>query len=282
MKTFRLIHKCTSLAFISTWELYVASEGWVKRAHDEGQWGNNSFQLFAQISDNSDLDKVNARIINAKADRVDKDELQFKPEVFLHPMKDWHLRSRWKEGVKEGGLIQYVWMFGIVGIFVLMLACINFMNLSTARSEKRSREVGIRKAVGSMRRQLIGQFLNESLLVAGFAFILSLIMVQLILPWFNGVADKKINMPWGQPLFWLMGIGFAFITGLIAGSYPALYLSSFNPVTVLKGTFRAGRFASIPRKILVVIAILRFYYAYYRNHHCLPAGAAFKEPADWL
>jgi len=140
-----------------------------------------------------------------------------------------------------------------VGIFVLLLACINFMNLSTARSERRAKEVGIRKAVGSLRSQLVGQFYCESLLVVLFAFILSVLLVQLILPWFNDVAGKKMVIPWLNPLFWLAGIGFTLITGIIAGSYPALYLSSFNPVKVLKGTFRVGRFASLPRKVLVVI-----------------------------
>ncbi|MCW3116040.1 MAG: FtsX-like permease family protein, partial [Chitinophagaceae bacterium] len=149
--------------------------------------------------------------------------------------------------------IQYVWLFGIIGVFVLLLACINFMNLSTARSEKRAKEVGIRKAVGSLRTQLVVQFFSESLLVALLAFVLSIVLVQLILPFFNEVAGKKMSILWANPLFWLLGIGFSLITGLIAGSYPALYLSSFNPVKVLKGTFRAGRLAAIPRKVLVVV-----------------------------
>jgi len=127
------------------------------------------------------------------------------------------------------------------------------MNLSTARSEKRAKEVGIRKAIGSVRKQLISQFFSESLLVAVLAFVLSVALVQLTLPWFNSVADKKISILWSYPLFWLAGIVFTIFTGLLAGSYPALYLSSFDPVKVLKGTFRVGRFASIPRKILVVL-----------------------------
>jgi len=134
-----------------------------------------------------------------------------------------------------------------------LLACINFMNLSAARSEKRAKEVGIRKAIGSQRGQLISQFFSESLMVAFFAFFFSLLLVQLILPFFNEVADKKISILWDNPWFWLMGFLFTLITGLIAGTYPALYLSSFKPVRVLKGTFRAGRFANLPRKVLVVL-----------------------------
>jgi ABC-type antimicrobial peptide transport system permease subunit len=127
------------------------------------------------------------------------------------------------------------------------------MNLSTARSEKRAKEVGIRKSVGSLRQQLIAQFFSESYLIVAFAFFLSLLLVQLILPFFNEVADKKMVILWSSPLFWAAGLGFILFTGLIAGSYPAFYLSSFQPVKVLKGTFRVGRFASIPRKVLVVM-----------------------------
>jgi putative ABC transport system permease protein len=167
-------------------------------------------------------------------------------------MSRWHLYSKFENGVSVGGAIQYVWMFAIIGAFVLLLACINFMNLSTARSEKRAKEVGIRKAIGSMRSQLISQFFSESLMVTGFAFIFSIGLVLLILPFFNSVAGRHIALPWGNVYFWLAGVGFSLVTGIIAGTYPALYLSSFQPVKVLKGTFKAGRLASIPRKVLVV------------------------------
>ncbi len=127
------------------------------------------------------------------------------------------------------------------------------MNLSTARSEKRSREVGIRKSIGSVRSQLIAQFFSESIMVSVFAFLFALFIVVLILPKFNEIADKKIAILWSEPTFWLAGIGFSVITGLFAGLYPALFLSSFQPVKVLKGTFNTGRLASLPRKALVVV-----------------------------
>src|SRR6185437_15343012 len=133
------------------------------------------------------------------------------------------------------------------------LACINFMNLSTARSERRAKEVGIRKAIGSLVRQLVGQFLSESLFITFLSFCLALLLVELGLPFFNGLADKQMGIVWGSGWFWAISIAFVVFTGLIAGSYPAFYLSSFNSVTVLKGTFKAGRFASLPRKILVVL-----------------------------
>ncbi len=141
----------------------------------------------------------------------------------------------------------------LIGAFVLLLACINFMNLSTARSEKRAKEVGIRKTVGSLRRQLIQQFLIESVLTAFLAFIISILIVQLSLPFFNSVSNKQMQLPWNNFSFWLIAIVFTLFTGVIAGSYPAFYLSGFNPVKVLKGTFSAGRFSSLPRKVLVVI-----------------------------
>jgi putative ABC transport system permease protein len=168
-------------------------------------------------------------------------------------MDNWRLYSEFKNGKVAGGRVQFVWLFGIIGAFVLLLACINFMNLSTARSEKRAKEVGIRKAVGSVRQQLIGQFLSESIVVALLAFILSIALVELLLPFFNGLSDKEMGLPWSSLVFWLLALGFTLFTGFISGSYPAFYLSGFNPVKVLKGTFRAGRFASLPRKILVVL-----------------------------
>jgi ABC-type antimicrobial peptide transport system permease subunit len=173
--------------------------------------------------------------------------------MFLHPKKDWHLRADFDGGVNVGGRIQYVWLFGIIGLFVLLLACINFMNLSTARSEKRAREVGVRKAIGSTRPQLIVQFFAESFLVVVIAYLLALGIVILSVPFFNQVADKQMGILWLNPIFWLCGLVFILFTSIIAGSYPAFYLSSFRPVKVLKGTFRAGRFASLPRKVLVVL-----------------------------
>ncbi len=241
------------LNFIAPWKLYVSSQKWVQRALDENQWGNNSFQLFAQIADKSDMAKLSTKIKNVKLDKVDAEEKKFKAEIFLHPMSDWHLQSNWEEGVKTGGFIQYVWLFAIVGGFVLLLACINFMNLSTARSEKRAKEVGIRKAVGSVRAQLINQFFSESFLVVAFAYVGAVALILALLPWFNEISDKKMAFPWAEPTFWLISLGFIFITGLLAGSYPAFYLSSFQPIRVLKGTFKAGRFAAVPRKVLVVV-----------------------------
>lgn len=242
--------------FIAPWDMYLITEPWLKK-NAATQWGSNSWQIFAQLNPNADINKVSARIKDLKIAGLtangDKVGLTFKSAVFLHPMNKWHLYSEFKNGINTGGAIQFVWMFAVIGAFVLLLACINFMNLSTARSEKRAKEVGIRKTLGSLRKQLISQFFSESLMVSVFAFLISLLVVQLTLPWFNQVAEKKMSILWGSPLFWLIGLSFSLITGIIAGSYPAFYLSSFQPVKVLKGTFRAGPLAALPRKILVVL-----------------------------
>lgn len=236
------------VAFIAP---FLDLTSWVKG--NENNWYNESFQVFVQIADNADMEHVSAKIKHIKVDKIDAKTAQLeKPEMLLHPMSKWHLYSSFKNGVNAGGSIEYVWMFAIIGTFVLLLACINFMNLSTARSEKRAKEVGIRKAIGSLRSQLVSQFYCESLIVAIFAFIISIALVLLILPFFNSVSGKQISMPWSNVYFWLSGVGFSLITGFIAGSYPAIYLSSFKPVKVLKGSFKAGRNAAIPRKILVV------------------------------
>lgn len=237
-------------SFIGPWEYYVNSPGNERSLTD---WGDNSLLMYAQIADHADIAKLSEKIKNIKLNTMSGEDVKFKPAMFLQPMSKWHLYAEFKDGINTGGAIQYVWLFGIIGTFVLLLACINFMNLSTARSEKRAKEVGIRKAVGSLRGQLIGQFFCESFLTAGLSFVLSLILVWFTLPWFNDVANKSMSILWSNPLFWVACIGFTFFTGIIAGLYPALYLSSFNPIKVLKGSFKADRFAAIPRKVLVVV-----------------------------
>lgn len=239
--------------FIGPWELYITSTPWMKQARDEEQWGNNSWQLYVQINEKSDMAAVSTRIRPAKLNRVPEEEKVFDAAIHLHPLKDWHLRSNWENGIQTGGQIEYVWLFGIVGVFVLLLACINFMNLSTARSERRAKEVGIRKSVGSARRQLIIQFLSESFLIVIIAFVISVVMTLLALPAFNNLADKRIAFPFENIYFWGISAVFITVTAMLSGSYPALYLSSFQAVKVLKGTFRAGRFAALPRQVMVVL-----------------------------
>jgi putative ABC transport system permease protein len=241
--------------FFSPWNLWVSSNDWIKQ--NENSWGNSSFAILVQLKPGISMETARAGIKDFFYKSVPKEVaggmIKYKAQAFLYPMKDWHLYSEFKNGLPAGGRILFVWLFGIVGIFVLLLACINFMNLSTARSEKRAKEVGIRKSIGSLRKQLIYQFLSESFLVVLLAFFVWVIVVLLYHKWFNGLADKKIAIPFLNPFFWIFNIAFIFITALLAGAYPAFYLSSFQAVKVLKGTIRMGRFAAIPRKVLVVV-----------------------------
>lgn len=237
--------------FLAPWDLFVTFNQWMTT---QG-FTNNFLHIYVETESFVSTDDASVSIRDAIVNNVSHipDFVAVNPQIFLHPMDKWHLHSEWKNGINTGGRIQYVWLFGIVGVFVLILACINFMNLSTARSEKRAKEVGIRKAVGSMRSQLISQFFSESFLIVLLGFVFSLVMVVASLTWFNEISGKQMTMPWTSPWFWLSSLAFILVTGLLAGSYPALYLSSFRPVSVLKGTWRAGRLASLPRKVLVVL-----------------------------
>lgn len=239
------------LKIIMPWSLYLSQNQWIKKMNDP--WDSNFTQTYAELNENVNIEDVSARIKDVKMNEMNEEAKRFKPTVFLHPMSKWHLYSDFKGGVNTGGRIDNVWLFSITGIFVLLLACINFMNLSTARSEKRSKEVGIRKSIGSVRSQLVTQFFSESIMIALIAFVLAIGLGFIALPSFNTIAGKHIVIPWASSLFWLIGLGFTLITGIFAGIYPALFLSSFQPVKVLKGSFKQGKLASLPRKILVTV-----------------------------
>lgn len=237
--------------FFSSWDLFASINQWMSMAG----YGLNTHDVYVELQPNADIDKVSASIkdIILRNVQENKEYVAANPQLFLHPMDRWHLYSEWKNGAYRGGLIRFVWLFAIIGIAVLLLACINFMNLSTARSEKRAKEVGVRKAIGSNRSQLVYQFFSESFLVVLLAFLLAMGISYMSLPWFNMIAAKQITIPVTSTWFWMGSAAFILFTGLLAGSYPALHLSSFQPVKVLKGTFRAGRLASLPRKVLVVV-----------------------------
>jgi len=237
------------IAFLGSWDQYINTN----EIGRQGAWDYNSFQCFVQLADGADLEKASASIRNLEKDKLGQAADSYKPQMFLFPMSNWHLYGDFKDGVSSGERVRTIWLFGIIGGFVLIMACINFMNLATARSEKRAKEVGVRKAIGSLRSQLIKQFLWESMLIVMLAFVVAIAIALLFLPFFNSVADKKMTIPWLNPWFWLMCIGFGMFTALLAGSYPALYLSSFQAVKVLKGTFRTGHLAALPRKILVAL-----------------------------
>lgn len=227
-----------------------ATQPFVKQARS-GSFGANAFLIYVKLKAGASYSQLAPKIKN-----MEKGENNINAknsEVILQPMHNWHLYNSWKNGVASGGFIEYVRIFSIIGILVLAIACINFINLTTARSEKRAREVGIRKAIGSQRKHLIFQFLTESTIITFIAFLFSVLFVQIALTPFNALTGTTIGIPFQNIAFWLIAIGCVLLTALIAGSRPAFYLSSFNPVKVLKGTIQAGRSASLSRKILVVM-----------------------------
>jgi len=220
-------------------------------------WNNSSFFIYADVQPG--VSNVSDAIKDVYWSKIKNSANQIpgnKVELFTHPMKNWHLRSEWRNGVQSGGQIQIVRLFSLIGAFVLLLACINFMNLSTARSEKRAREVGVRKTMGSLRSQLVKQFLGEALLMVLLAFFIGIGIVMVSLNWFNEIAQKNITFPFSDAWFWLSATTFILVTALVSGSYPAWYLSSFKPVRVLKSGYQAGRYTAVARKALLTIQFI--------------------------
>jgi putative ABC transport system permease protein len=230
------------------WSYYGQHSQWIKES--ENNWHEFSFQVFAELQPGADLATVNESVRDLIQKNGNED---MRRDVFLYPMSRWRLYSSFKAGMEGGGMIDYVKSFTAIAIFILIIACINFMNLATARSERRAREVGIRKSVGSRRKELIGQFLGESILISALAFVFSLVIVELVMPLYNQLVEKQLNIDYHNPVVWISGVLIVLITGLISGSYPAFYLSSFQPATVLKGKVNVGKGASTPRKILVTL-----------------------------
>ncbi|HMF72374.1 MAG TPA: FtsX-like permease family protein, partial [Flavitalea sp.] len=192
--------------------------------------------------------------IKALKQKYSDEAKTLKWELFLYPLERWRLYSSFTNGVEDnGGRSTFVKLFGIIAVFILLIACINFMNLSTARSEKRAKEVGIRKVVGARKSSLISQFIGESVFLAFLAGIVAIAIVQVTLPGYNQLTDKKLFINFSDISTWIAFTGFILFTGLLAGSYPAFFLSSFQPVKVLKGTFKKANALVTPRKVLVVL-----------------------------
>jgi putative ABC transport system permease protein len=236
--------------YVVPFDYYVQANDWVRSALNT--WDNNSFPTYVMLRPNTTYAQIVPKLKEVY-DKYVPDGKKVQAEIFFQPMKDWHLFGEFKDGVQAGGFIEYVRLFSLIGVLVLIIACINFMNLSTARSEKRAREVGVRKAIGSRRKDLIFQFLIESLVITGVAAVFAIGFVLVALPSFNLLTDASVSIPWASGWFWAVMAGYVLLTGLLAGSRPAFYLSSFQPVKVLKGSIRAGRLASLPRKVLVVL-----------------------------
>ena len=223
-----------------------------KLDQDDSNWGNNSIRTFILLKPGTTQAAFDAKIRDVTINHT-KDGEKSTTKVFTQLFSDSWLYSRSENGKYVGGRIEQVKLFAIIAGFILLIACINFMNLSTARSEKRAKEVGIRKVVGAQKSSLIAQFIGESVMLSFLAGVIALIMVQLSLGAFNDLVGKNLSIDAGDPVFWSFYILFILLTGFIAGSYPAFHLSSFKPVRVLKGTTRAANALISPRKVLVVL-----------------------------
>lgn len=239
-------HSSRKFDFLINWETFLERNTWAK------DWGNNGPATLIKLRANANPISVEKKLTKF-LDNYNKDQsAAFRIELGIQRYDDLYLHSNFKNGKITGGRIEYVRLFVIVALFILLIACINFMNLTTARSVKRAREIGIRKVVGAVRSALRYQFIGEAVLLSFFAILISLALVALILPSFNSITGKEIPLPVDQAVFWYSLAALTLITGLISGSYPAMFLSSLNPVRVLKGTLRFSTGAAWFRKGLVV------------------------------
>ncbi|MBS1530926.1 MAG: ABC transporter permease [Bacteroidetes bacterium] len=234
--------------YLVNWdEFMLENSGWAK------DWGNTGPRTYIMLRADAKPAALEKKLVHF----LDAYNKKQKPGVFtvalgMQPYNNIYLHGSFTGDKLDGGRIEFVRLFSIIAIFILLIACINFMNLSTARSLSRAREIGVRKVVGALRSSLIKQFISESMLITVIAVGFSLILLIVLLPVFNQVTLKEISLPFGDPGFWLRLLLITLLTGLLAGSYPALFMSSFNPVKVLKGTLKAGRGVTLFRKSLVV------------------------------
>lgn len=235
------------LNFIAPWELLKKSQNYEGRLG----WGNFWFQVYVQLNNEDALNEVSGLIKEVAKNNYPEDTQE--TEVFLFPISKWHLFSKFENGKSVGGKIENVTIFSIVGIFILFLACINFMNLSTAHALKRSKEVGVRKTLGSSRKQLVLQFFTESFIVIVFSFCVALALVTLLMPQFNTITFKEITVPFGKPAFWGVSFLLICVTAIFSSLYPSFYLASFKPVRVLKGLSSNNRSTVTLRKALIVV-----------------------------
>ncbi|TKC06498.1 FtsX-like permease family protein [Pedobacter polaris] len=226
------------------WALFEKREAWIR----EGNWGNNMCLTVVQLKENAFFAKANAEMLGI----YKRNQKGNTAEAFLHPLTKWHLYGDFENGKSVGGKIDQLRIFLLLAFCILLIACVNFMNLSTARSEGRAKEVGVRKAIGSSRKSLISQFLLESVLLTFISTVLAFILVEISLPYFNNLLNIKLEIDYSNINFWIGLLILMTFTGFISGSYPALYLSSFEPIKVLKG-FRVKTDSSVSvRKVLVV------------------------------
>ncbi|WP_343524255.1 ABC transporter permease [Pedobacter sp.] len=232
------------LDYIMSWRLYETLNPWTKTSG----WGSNYCILFVQLQDNSFFEQANSQMYGM----IKANEKDSNGEPFLHPLSKWHLYEKFENGKNVGGKIDQLKIFFLLAFCILLIACVNFMNLSTAKSEKRAREVGVRKAIGSSRHSLVSQFMFESILLTLLSMLVAFVLIEVSLPYFNNLLRISLEIDYADWKFWTIFLGLTLLTGIIAGSYPAFYLSSFDPVKVLKGFKLSGGASLSIRRYLVV------------------------------
>lgn len=230
---------------LAPWALFLKRESWAR----EPNWGNNMCLTVVQLKDNKFFADANADMKGI----YKRNQQGNTAEALLFPLTKWHLYDDFQNGKSVGGKIEQLKIFLLLAFCILLIACVNFMNLSTARSERRAKEVGIRKAIGSSRKSLIGQFLLESVFITLISTVLAFILVEVTLPYFNNLLSIELEIDYNSITFWGTLLGLMIFTGFIAGSYPALYLSSFEPIKVLKGIKIKSDSSVSVRKVLVVV-----------------------------
>ncbi|MGB8191122.1 MAG: ABC transporter permease [Chitinophagaceae bacterium] len=240
------VHASKKFDYVLNWETFLENNDWAK------DWTNNGPRTYLQLHTQSDAAAFEKKFTRFLDNYNKEQDANFRIELGIQRFDEMYLHSNFLDGKPSGGRIQYVKLFSLVAIFILIIASINFMNLSTARSVKRAKEIGVRKVVGAMKRTLVAQFIGEALLLVFFSALLSLLLVSLLLPVFNQLTGKQIALPINNGVFWIGLLALTLITGFVSGSYPALFLSSFNPITVLKGTLKFTPRAAFMRRGLVV------------------------------
>ena len=234
--------------YLMSWTLFEKLNPWSVRS----SWGGNFCHTFIQLENNSFFEKANTQLHGMiKAHQKDANG-----EPFMHPLSKYHLYDAFQGGKSIGGRIDQLHIFVVLAFCILLVACVNFMNLSTARSEKRAKEVGVRKAIGSSRKHLVNQFMMESVLLALISMLVAFMLIEMALPYFNGLLGIELSIDYTEWRFWATLVGLTLLTGLIAGSYPAFYLSSFDPIRVLKGFTQTGNSSLSVRKFLVVFQFM--------------------------
>ncbi len=232
------------LDYIMSWKLYDKLNPWTKTSG----WGNNYCMIFMQLQNNSFFSQAN----NQLTGMIKAHDKEVNGEPFMHPLSKWHLYDKFENGKNVGGRIDQLRIFFLLAFCILLIACVNFMNLSTAKSEKRAREVGVRKAIGSSRNNLVGQFMFESVLLTTLSMLVAFVLIEVSLPYFNNLLGITLGIDYKDYKFWSVFLGLTLLTAVIAGSYPAFYLSSFDPVKVLKGFKLSGGSSLSIRKFLVI------------------------------